>query len=558
MELKSRKPVQALQWISACFIIAGAGILPLVWVVIPVGFFADITRKESFNFAYSVASTGAAVVMLLSAAIILFLLRRRFGAGKGYLSFGLAVVFNAALILRLFITGLTGKDFYYFPWTSTGNFFTGLFFIFAVALYVLLFASCIRAYAFTARKAGRALLLLTAAICTLSFIFGLFYLGQGYFTTFNPFPYDYYKSIFHSNSYLKNHFFQVFLNAVTVPFALTFILRTIAPLMPLREKAAADDAHEPEYDKSLPSKPLDPGVTIVSLAILIICAALICRFVQRPRLNLTVVGEIGTTFQEFVDKNGDELPNYNNEVRIWDRDDGGFSVRKRDDGAYDYDEFVFSESATKEDSLCIGVIVSSGIAIFLNQDYYPYHIDDDSLSKFARHYSLTYLGAAMSDYSDLPVFVFQNEKYRFYFMLGFDGGRINFRSGFGKIAIFRKPGEDEIYIPEIMINSVEELAADASRPLFAFDVFNGLTETGYLSTEDFADKYHLTIIDEKYTYWSNRIETHTVIYESEGYQFTLEFKSHDFSLDLRTDPILAEYITPFMRVTISNIARGEL
>ena len=93
--------------------------------------------------------------------------------------------------------------------------------------------------------------------------------------------------------------------------------------------------------------------------------------------------------------------------------------------------------------------------------------------------------------------------------------------------------------------------------MFAFDVFNGLVEIGYLSAEDFADMYHLTVIDEKYTYRSDFIVSHTVIFEGEGYQFTLEFNDDDFSIDLGRDPILAEYITAFMRVTIGTQEHRE-
>ena len=156
----------------------------------------------------------------------------------------------------------------------------------------------------------------------------------------------------------------------------------------------------------------------------------------------------------------------------------------------------------------------------------------DDLHEFAKRYGLTYVGITMAGaYDDhCPNIVFQDSDYRFYVSVFSPSSRSFYEYvEYIRVDIIQRPEEDGLPIPEIKINYLPE--SRNSRP-YLFMAFNGLAETGFMSAEEFADMYDLTIISEEHSAFGA-----TLILEVEGRQYEIDLGK-------------SECINPFCRISL--------
>ena len=535
---KKRLSTKQLSWAVAVLTGLGAGILPLIWVLTPL----ESSRIErSWAFAdpvYAAVSCGVAVVLLIAAVRVLFLLWQRNGDGKGYRSFGFAVALNAVLVLRLFVVSLLG---------DSGDSLSLLLFPVVVAVYVQLIPSFFQAYRH-ANKAGRVLLIPIAALCSLSIFFSVVFIESGFYT-YNPFPYYNlsftacpYPYDYKFNSY-EQVFSQISFFTVTLPYMLVFILRAVVPLLPAREPGKTKEGQLSEEGSARKEPGKDLQLLIIpGLIVLFVCALLTHNHIRRPQLDLSAARDIGITYHDFLEKHSDVDRNIYGEIIIRDKDDGFFTVAidyPREGWTSSNNDFYFYDSSPngdsgREDSVCARVVMHNARKLFLNpgRDYSGFSIMRDDLHEFAKRYGLTYVGITMADaYADhCPNIVFQDNDYQFYVSV-FSASSWSFDEyvEYIRVVVVQKPEEDGLPVPEIKINYLPK--SRNSEP-FLFMAFNGLAETGFMSVEEFADMYDLTIVSEEHTNFGNTL--------------VLEFKGRQYKIDLGK----SEYINPFCRISL--------
>ena len=516
--------------IAASLIGALAGILPLVWLFVPSlvvskAYDTDITK-------FALVSSVITIPLLLMATVFLFFVNRWHRKASehttvivnGYKSFGLAVAFEALLILRLLmhyfasVNRILYKIMNYFPDQQILELFTTI-------VYVLLFVSCIRAYPST-RKLGR-ILLISGAVCfAVSFSFGIVNTNSRGSDTrpFNLYQLGYWDSFIDYSDLLL-------LYTVAVPLALGFFFRALAlPFRTLDMRATSKALNiKVNTDMNNIEKPKQISGVLVAFCLVLpfLFAFATNYYIHKPMLDLTTVCELGMTYREIAARyKKDEIKLEKDTIWLYHKKSRKVSSK----------ECGFDKVPINEDSICISVTLNKD-ALFLNlKSFYEYwdkySLDSsyDFPSILAKEYSLEYLGMTMCDYSELPTPVFQSKEYRFYYTskllptYPMDIGQIFQYGGF--IVITNEPYIDKLAIPEIKINSEEQWGnLYPPRYLYVYDVFNGLVESGNVSSEEFAEMYHLKTDPEEVT-----------LFHGEDRNYKIELKGN--------------IITPFSCVTI--------
>jgi len=515
------KREKRLRRIAACSIAVGAGILPLIWVLFPITFDAKISisysfsyvHDYSFGFIFTVISTGMAFALLLVAAGCLLMLKapetRTFGS---VFNLSVPVMWIAILILNIFVDSLTGLN----NLDLVINIVNFILIVSTFVIYVQLFISYFKAWP-DARKAERALLLISAAFCAFSLFYGI--LAVRYF--FVPLQSGFWNFVY--GNLAVRYFFiplqsgfwnfdrsydlsdpQLF---ISVTFAICIILRAVALLFPPRDKAAVKAA-------SAPANVLRILSVFLGLAVVFASAFTTYSYIYRPYVDTKLAEDsLGMTFKEFSEMHKDDVFEFNLQP-----ENISYYYFLNKYGSYE-NLYGFEGTPVKDDSVCASVYLEDAMDVFMNfyrtklyseictEIFKVNEYSFDKVNDFAKIYGLTYIGMTMDNYGHtaLPALVFQNKEYRIllspktYNLQSIEYSYLYDLTNL-YAAITKKPAEDVLPIPEIKINTKEYLDSLPinSLPinLLACNVFNGLTETGALTPEQLARMYHLKIGDQ--------------------------------------------------------------